>query len=145
MCLDIHMFTYFCLHMCLTDCGWSDMAWQMMSLPPWGGISLIWSKNHFLQYVYFCISQKKHFFKIMNFVGIASHIKCTFFFWLLYIFSCTHALYLSTFWYFYIFLSGNAWNRLWMKRYGMPDQPPHIWLKVTVTFLSGGHHPQDLT
>ena len=48
----------FCLQVCLTDGGCSDMAWQKMSLVPLGGISLIWSKNNFLQYVYFCISPK---------------------------------------------------------------------------------------
>ena len=63
----------FCLCMFLINCGCSDMACQMSSLPPWGGISLMWFKNHFLQYVYFCIPQK-HFFNIMNFVGIGSHM-----------------------------------------------------------------------
>ena len=56
--ISLHIF---CLHMFLINSGWSDMAWQMRFLPPWGGISLIWSKNHFLQYVYFCISPKTFF------------------------------------------------------------------------------------
>ena len=72
--ISLHLFG---LHMFLTDSGCSNMAWQMMSLSPLGGISLIWSKNYFLQYVYFCISPK-YFFNIMNLVGIASHITCTF-------------------------------------------------------------------
>ena len=67
----------FCLHMFLTDSGWSNMTQQIISLLPLGGISLIWSKNHFLWYVYFCISPKT-FFQHHELVGIASHITCTF-------------------------------------------------------------------
>ena len=67
----------FCVHMFRTDSGWSNMAWQMMSLSPLGGISLIWSKNHFCS-MYTSVSPQKHFFNIMNWVGIASHITCTF-------------------------------------------------------------------
>ena len=37
----------FCLYMFLINSGCSDMACQMSSLPPWGGISLIWFKNTF--------------------------------------------------------------------------------------------------
>ena len=72
--ISLHIF---CLHMFLTDSGWSYMAWQMMSLPPLGGISLIWSKNHFCS-MYTSVSPPKHLFNIMNFVGIASHKTCTF-------------------------------------------------------------------
>ena len=36
ICLHIDIFIYFCLHMFLIDSGWSDMAWQMSSLPPLG-------------------------------------------------------------------------------------------------------------
>ena len=66
----------FCLCMFVINRGCSDMACQMRSLLPWGGISLIWFKNHFLQYVYFCIPPK-HFFN-MHFVGLASHITFIF-------------------------------------------------------------------
>ena len=72
--ISLHIF---CLHMFLTDSGWSYMAWQMMSLPPLGGISLIWSKNHFCS-MYTFVSPQKHLLNIMNFVGMASHITCTF-------------------------------------------------------------------
>ena len=37
----------------------------------------MWSKYHFVQYIYFCISSK-HFFNIIYFVGMAYHITCTF-------------------------------------------------------------------
>ena len=37
----------------------------------------MWSKYHFVQYIYFCISPK-HFFNIIYFVGMANHITCTF-------------------------------------------------------------------
>ena len=66
ICLDIDLCTYFFnLHMFLINHGCSDMACQMSSILPWGGISLIWFKNPFLQYVYFCMPQK-HFFNIMH-------------------------------------------------------------------------------
>ena len=91
------------------------------------------------------VSLQKHLFNIMNFAWIASHITCNFPLWLLYKFSCIHADICLHFDIFTYFLSGNAWHRLWMQRYCMTDKPPHIWLKATVTFLSGGHHPQDLT
>ena len=45
----------------------------------------------------------------------------------------------------HIFLSENAWNRYRVKQYGMTDETPHVSLQVTVTFLLGGHHPQDVT
>ena len=48
----------FGLHMCFIGCQGSNMAWPIISLAPSVGISLIWSKNHFVQYVYFCISPK---------------------------------------------------------------------------------------
>ena len=80
----------FCLHMFLTDSGWCNMAWEMMSFSPLGGISLIWSKNHFLQYVYFCISPK-HFFNIMNLGGNCKPYNMYITLWLLYTFSCMHA------------------------------------------------------
>ena len=67
----------FCLCMFLINSGCSHMACQRSALPPWRGISLIWFKNHFLQYVYFCIPQK-HVFNIMNFVGIVSHMTFLF-------------------------------------------------------------------
>ena len=37
----------------------------------------MWSKYHFVQYIYFCISPK-YFFNITYFVGMANHITCTF-------------------------------------------------------------------
>ena len=51
----------FCLCMFLIDSRWSDIAWQMTSFPPWGGISLIWSKNHFLQYILLLYPPKTFF------------------------------------------------------------------------------------
>ena len=132
------------LHMFLTDSGWCNMAWQMMSLSPLGGISLICSKNYFLQYVYFCISPKT-FFQHQEFGGNCKPYNMYITLWLLYKFSCIHAYICLHFDIFTYSLSGNAWHRLWMQRYGMTDKSPHIWLKVTVTFSSGAHHPQDLT
>ena len=102
--ISLHIF---CLQMSLKYSGWSDMAWQMSSLPPWVGISLIWSKNHFCS-MYTSVSPQKHFFNIMNFVGIASHITFTF---PSHYSINFHVYMLSTFWYFYIFLAGNACNR----------------------------------
>ena len=68
----------FWLHMCLTDGGCSDMAWQMISpVPLVEGISLIWSKIIFYS-MYTSVSLQKYFFNIMNLVRIASHITCTF-------------------------------------------------------------------
>ena len=64
------------LHMFLTYSGWCNMAWQMMSLSPLGGISLICSKNYFCS-MYTSVSPQKHFFNIRNLVGIVSHITCT--------------------------------------------------------------------
>ena len=129
--ISLHIF---CLHMFLTDSGWSYMAWQMMSLPPLGGISLIWSKNHFCS-MYTSVSPQKHLFNIMNFVGIASHITCTF----LSDYSINVHVYMLISVYIliflHIFLSGNAWHRLWMQRYGMTDKPLHIWMKVTNDIL----------
>ena len=96
--------------MFLEDSGLSDMAWQMRSLPAWGGISLKWSKNHFCS-MYTSVSPQKHFFNIMNFVGIASHITFTFpsdysiNFHVYILISIYILIFLC------IFLSGNAWNR----------------------------------
>ena len=56
--------------------GYSDMAWWMSFLPLWWGILFMWSKYHFVQYIYFCIPSK-HFFNIY-FVGTANHITCIF-------------------------------------------------------------------
>ena len=91
----------FCLCMFLINHGCSDMVCQMSCLLPWGSISLIWLKNSFLQYVYFCM-HRKHFFNIMNFVGIGSHMT--------FLFPCNNSThftytcwYLSTCSYFYIF------------------------------------------
>ena len=91
--------------------------------------------------MYTSVSPQKHFCNIMNLVGIASHISCT----LLSDYSINFHVYMLISVYILIFLSGNAWCILWMQRYGMTDKPPHIELKVTVAFSSGGHHPQDLT
>ena len=95
-------------------------------LSPLGGISLIWSKNHFLQYVYFCISPKT-LFQHHEFGGNCKPYNMYIPLWLLYKFSCIHAyicLHLDIFTYF---LSGNAWHRLWMQRYGMTDKPLSYW------------------
>ena len=105
--ISLHIF---CLQMFLKDSGWSDMAWQMSSLPLWGGISLIWSKNHFLQYVYFCISPKT-FFQHHEFCRNCKPYNIYIPLWLLYKFSCMHAYIFLHFDIFTYFLSGNAWNR----------------------------------
>ena len=98
----------------------------------------------FLQYVYFCISPKT-FFQHHEFGGSCKPYNMYIPLWLLYKFSYIHAYICLHFDIFTHFLTGNAWHRSWMQRYGMTDNPPHIWLKVTVTFSLGGHHPQDLT
>ena len=87
------------LHMCLTDSGCSNMVWQMMFLVPLGGISLIWSKIIFCS-MYNSVSPQKHFFNIMNLVGIASHITCT----LLSDYSINFHVYMLTSVYILIFL-----------------------------------------
>ena len=99
--ISLHIF---CLHMFLTASGWSAMPWQMRSLPPWGGISLIWSKNHFLQYVYFCISPKT-FFQHHVFCGNCKPYHMYIPLWLLYKFSCIHTsicLHFLIFTYFFV-------------------------------------------
>ena len=73
--------------------------------------------------MYTSVSLQKHFFNIMNFAGIASHITCTFLFDYSINFSCIHASICLHFDIFTYFLSGNAWNRSWMQRYGMTDKP----------------------
>ena len=50
---------------------------EWVFLPLWWGILFRRSKYHFVQYIYFCISPK-HFSNIINFVGMANHITCTF-------------------------------------------------------------------
>ena len=69
----------FCLYMFLTASGWSAMAWQMRSLPPWEAFHWYVPKIIFCS-MYTSVSPQKHFFNIMNFMGIASHIPCTFLF-----------------------------------------------------------------
>ena len=134
----------FCLCMFLINHGCSDVACQMSCLLPWVGISLIWFKNHFLQYVYFCILQK-HFFQHHEFCRNWEPYDISIFLSLLYTFLCIHAYICLHFHIFTYFLSENAWNREWVKWYCMTDETPHISLQVTVTFLLGGHHPQDVT
>ena len=53
------------------------MAWQMMSLLLLGGILWMWSQIIF-GHMYISVSPQKHFLNIINLVGIASHITCTF-------------------------------------------------------------------
>ena len=53
------------------------MAWQMMYLPPLGGFYGYGPKIIFCS-MYTSVSPQKHFFNIMNLVGIASHITSTF-------------------------------------------------------------------
>ena len=92
----------FCLCMFLINSGYSDMACQMSSLPPWGSISLIWFKNPFFS-MYTSVSPKTIFSNIMNFVEIGSHMT--------FLFPCHYSIhfyvymsiYMSTFSYFYIF------------------------------------------
>ena len=128
-----YVYIFFCLHMFLTDNGWSYMAWQMMSLPLLGGISLIWSKNQFCS-MYTSVSAQTHLFNIMNFVGIASHITCTFLSGLLYKFSCMHpdiCLHFDIYTYFCLGMLGidcGCRDMAWQIN------PSHIWLKITVTF-----------
>ena len=90
ICLDILILTSVCLHIFLTDSGWCNMAWQMMSLPLLGGIFWMWSKNYFWSYVYFCISPKS-FFQHHEFGGNCKWYNMYISLWLLYKFSCIHA------------------------------------------------------
>ena len=104
----------FCLCMFLINHGCSDMACQMNSLPPWGGISLIWFKNPFLQYVYFCMPQNISF-SVRNFVGTGSHM--------IFLFPCHYSIHfyiymlISVYMFIllHMFLSENGWNRSWVK------------------------------
>ena len=80
MALSVFIFLsshLFCLHMFVIDSGWCHMAWQMMSLPVLGCISWCGPKIIF-GHMYISVSPQKHFLKIINLVGIASHITCTF-------------------------------------------------------------------
>ena len=109
----------FCQCMFLINSGWSDMACQMNSLPPWGGISLIWSKNHFLQCAYFCIHQKifQHHEFCRNCKPYDIYISLS----LLYTFSCIDAYICLHFDIFTYFLSGNVWKRSCVKWYDIED------------------------
>ena len=80
----------FCLCMFLINCGYSVMACQMSSLLPWGGISLIRFKNHFLQYVYVCIPPK-HFFQHHEFCRNWEPYDISIYLSLLNTFLCIHA------------------------------------------------------
>ena len=104
----------FCLCIFLINHGCSDMACQMSSLPPWRGISLIWFKNHFLQYVYFCMPQK-HFFQHHEFCRNWEPYDISISLSLLYTFLCIHAYICLHVHIFTYFLSENGWNRSWVK------------------------------
>ena len=72
-------------------------------------------------YSYFCIGPK-HFFNIMHFVCMASHITCTFCseFCInchVYMSMCLYSLQ-----FLHFVLCWNAWWKLWMKWYGMTDE-----------------------
>ena len=95
--------------------------------------------------MYTSVSPQKHFFNIMNLVGIASHITCTF----LSDYSINFHVYMLIYVYIWIFLHIFCLGMLGIdcgcRDMAWQVNPSHIGLKVTVTFLSGGHHPQDLT
>ena len=154
ICLDIHIFTSF-LSAYVSYRWWVHVIWhgRWCPLSPLGGISLICSKNYFLQYVYFCISPKT-FFQHHEFGGNCKPYNMYITLWLLYKFSCIHAYICLHFDIFTYFLSWNAWCRLWMQRYGMTDKPPsyltegysntfhqvdimlRIWHRMKLTFMS---------
>ena len=133
ICLDIHIFTYFLSACFLQIVG--EVIWHGRWGPFPHGEAFHWygPKIIFCS-MYTSVPPQKHFFNIMNFVGIASHITCTF----LSDYSINFHVYMLISVYILIFLHifclGMLGNRFWMKRYGMTDKPPHIWLKVTVTF-----------
>ena len=149
--LDIHIFTYF-LSAHVSYRLWVKcygMAYEVPS--PMGRHFIDMVQKSFFA-VCILLYLPKTFFNIMNFVGIASHIKCTFLsdypiHFHVYMLVCLH------FDIFTYFLSGNAWNRSWMKRYGMTDQPLifdsrlqwhfcqvdttlRIWHSMKLTFMS---------
>ena len=95
-------------------------------------------QNHFLQYAYFCISPKNHFFNIMNFVGIASHIKCTF----LSDYSIHFHVYMLISVYILIFLHIFCLGmfEIWHDR-----STPSYLTEGYSDIVPGGHNPQDLT
>ena len=142
----------FCLHMFLTDSGWCDMAWQMMSLPLLGGILWMWSKYYFLPYVYFCISPKT-FFQHHEFGGNCKPYNMFIPLWLLYKFSCIHAymcLHFDIFTYFCLGMLGihcrcgdmawqikpliSDWRLQWQFR--QVDITLRIWHCMKLTFMS---------
>ena len=144
ICLDIHIFTY-SLSAYVSYRLWLKLYGMADDVPsPIERHLIDIVQKSFLQYVYFCISPKT-FVEHHEFCGNYKPYNMYIPLWLFYKFSCIHADICLLFDIFTYFLSGNVWHRLWMQRYGMTDKPAYIWLKVTVIFSSGGHHPQDLT
>ena len=140
---DIHICTYFVCICFLQIVGEVIQHGRWCPFPHWEAFHW-YSPKSFLQYVYFCISPKT-FVKHHDFCRNCKPYNIYIPLWLFYKFSYIHADICLLFDMFTNFLSGNAWHRLWMQRYGMTDKTPYIWLKVTVTFQSGGYHPQNLT
>ena len=144
ICLNIDIFISLGLHMCFIGCGCSNMALQMMSLAPLVGISLIWSKNHFVQYVYFCISPKICF-QYHEFHRYCKPYNMYIPLWLLYNISCIHAFICLHLIFLHIFCWGMLGVYCGCRDMAWQIKPSHIWLKFTVLFLSNGYHARDLT
>ena len=78
ICLDIHIFTSFFVFICFLQIV-GEVIWHSRPcpLPHWEVFHWYGPKIIFCN-VYTSVSPPKHFFNIMNLVGIASHIACTF-------------------------------------------------------------------
>ena len=103
----------FCLCMFLINCGCSDMACQVSSLLPWGGISLIWFKNNFFA-VCILLYAPKTFFQHHEFCRNWEPYDISITLSLLYIFLHIHAYNCLHVHIFTYFLSENGWNRPWV-------------------------------
>ena len=112
----------FCLGMFSIDSGSSAMAWLMNPLHQgkefhWNALKLFFNTCNSL-------SIPKYFFTIFQFFSnwepyeISISLSC--------LYTCeTIEAYISVHIdLFYIFLSGNTWNRSWVKCYGMEYEPP---------------------
>ena len=134
----------FCLCMFLIEHGWSDMAYQMNCLSSTGGnfidmvqkslfavCILLYPPKTFFQHHEFCRNYKPY----------DIYISLS----LLYTFSCIDAYICLHFDIFTYFLSGNVWNRSWVKWYGIEDVAPYIYdYTLHSHFSSDGHPPMDL-
>ena len=125
MCLDIHMFTY-SLSTHVSYRSWVKCYGMADEVPsPMGRHFIDMVQKSFFA-VCILLYLPKNIFQHHEFCGNCKPYQMYLPLSLLYTFTCIHAYICLHFDIFTYFLSGNAWNRLWMKRYGMTDQPPHI-------------------